>query len=58
MTGPINTANHHRLVIVGDDELLTVRVQSLNGHNRAVAKLDADQALLLKSAIDDWLVSE
>lgn len=55
MSGSINTANNHRLVIAGGEDELTIRVQSMTGHNRAVAKLDADQAALLRDEITAWL---
>lgn len=52
----IETDNGMRIVLVTDNkDLLTVRVQSATGHNRAVAKLTERQGRQVWNTLGCWL---
>jgi hypothetical protein len=48
------TANKQRMVLL-DGDMLTMRVQTLDGHNRAVAKLSWTDAEILYDTLGVWL---
>lgn len=50
------TENKQKLVLVtGDREVFTLRVQDATGHNRAVAKLTVQQGRELWVTLGSWL---
>lgn len=51
----MQTLNNQQVVLALGEDSITLRVQDLRGHNRAVAKLGHAQVEVLAGVLSDWL---